>query len=301
MSLQSTKKKVSWARDWEWREGEEERTRARKKGFTDRRLRKKLKRNPAKMFRRNKEDQDRYDKMQAAWMYTVLRNEAYKKELILLCGECPRVANHLQLVCSSLKIEFSNADGKVDVGRALDQFRTSITWEDHVDNDGDLQIELASFFRISKIRARFSPRGQPLSPTDTDESKQAAMAALKLAASNCKVVLGDEGAERLLGLQEDLQKQIVGFITQFGTHDDNQSEENRHRFMSSLDLLATPPAEATPTTENKGENTTTEDDPDDKTIDPKSSESVGSHSVDEHRNDAGRSEKEESSSKRHKA
>ena len=215
-------KAVSWARQWAWKEGEEEKTQSKRLAWK----RKRAKLKAAKM-NRTKAEEDEYDKMQTRWIFYVLKEQRCAKYIILACSTSQTALSFLQLFLQKVNIPFET------VPQALESFRgnETITLES-IMQDEMKQHSLHSFWRVKAIRENFT---QPhlLSSTDTDEERRCQAAAR---------TLEDEGmVDNYAGLPAELQKLVANFTSR---HDPQDSDAAAAGLRDNWGMGATDESEA---------------------------------------------------------
>lgn len=196
------KKAVSWAKQWAWKEGEEEKTQSKRLAW--KRKRAKLK---AATMNRTKAEEDEYAEMQTRWIFDVLKEQRCAKYIILACSTSEPALSFLQGFLQKVDIPFET------VAQALESFRDNktITLESIMQDEGK-QISLLSFWRVKAIRENFT-QPQLLSSTDSGEERRGQAAAR---------TLEDEGmVDKYAGLPAELQKLVANFTSR---HDPQDSD-----------------------------------------------------------------------------
>ena len=219
---QEKKKAVSWAVQWAWKEGEEEKTQSKRLAW--KRKRAKLK---AATMNRTKAEEDEYDKMQTRWIFDVLKEQRCAKYIILACSTSQTALSFLQLFLQNVNIPCET------VPQALESFRgNETTTLESIMQDEMKQISLLSFWRVKVIRENFT---QPhlLSSTDTDEERRGQAAAR---------TLEDEGmVDNYAGLPAELQKLVANFTSR---HDPQDSDAAAAGLRDNWGMGATDESEA---------------------------------------------------------
>ena len=192
----NSKKKVSWGKQWVWKEGEEEETRIKSSAWK----KKRKERRQTLSLQRDEIEQKEWDAKQTVWGFQLLKDPRVAKYIIFACTQYEIANDQLFLFLKRFDIDCFN--------RGLSQMLKDFRENDEITlkSMSVTNLEyLLQFFRIKAIREIFASPVQHVSSTDTDEEANGKNAA--------KALQEEVPAKSFDGLSEALQAVVVTYAS----------------------------------------------------------------------------------------
>ena len=161
-------KAVSWAKQWDWKEGEEEKTQSNRLAWKKKRAELK-----STEMKRTAAEQREYEENRTKWCFNILKTPRLAKYIILACAQSSAALTFLQNI-----FKYTNISLDKEIPVALAEFRERVTWEMVTESEVITQ-GLYSLWRVKEIELNFVlPENR--SSTDTDQEKRLREAAISM-------------------------------------------------------------------------------------------------------------------------